>query len=141
MAKPVKFEGYNTTFVADGCGDLPAYAHGRVSDEQVVTCWELSGEELMEILRTKRVWLRVWGDAHPPVEVTGVDPFALPGEVTEDGQPGKEDRTMDDSLSELQVVAKKYNRLGAFIHGRYVVIIKANDITVMDAMEIEELTT
>lgn len=84
MAKPIKFDEANATFVADGCGDLPAYEHGEEGDEQVITCWKLSGEELMEILQTGKVWLRVWGNAQPPVQVTGLYPF----EDKSEEQPG-----------------------------------------------------
>ena len=63
-------ENTNTTFVAEGCGDLPAtrfrYADGVPAIE---TCWELSPEDLAEVNRTGKVYLRIFGTEHPPVYV------------------------------------------------------------------------
>jgi len=39
---------------------------------QLISCWSLTPEEIDEIVRTKRVWLSVWGGlTQPPVFVTG----------------------------------------------------------------------
>ncbi|MFZ5871071.1 MAG: hypothetical protein ACOYXW_11170 [Actinomycetota bacterium] len=47
---------------------LPAHRDGA----QLVTCWELSAEEVAEIVRTRRVWLSLWvGAGPPPAFVTG----------------------------------------------------------------------
>lgn len=78
MAKPVKFpeaDGVRTAPVGmPDCKDLPVYC---VGDGRLVSCWELSGEELMEVLKTKRVWLWVWGE-QPPVSIDGFSPFEKP---------------------------------------------------------------
>ena len=69
--KLIQFREVNAKLVADGCGNLPVYRDG----EQCVTCWQLSGEELLAVLQTKRVWLRVKGQSQPPVMLTATDPF------------------------------------------------------------------
>ena len=57
------------------CGDLPIC---RVQDGRIISCWELTDDELMEILQTKRVWLSVWsGATQPPVCVQGETPFIM----------------------------------------------------------------
>lgn len=53
--KPVEFKGHNVVF---GKGQeqyqpLPAL---RLPDGQVITCWEMTEEELAEINRTKRIY-------------------------------------------------------------------------------------
>jgi hypothetical protein len=45
----------------------------------LVSCWKLTAEEMAEVNRTARVWLLVRGDAHPPVSLSGNNPFAPPG--------------------------------------------------------------
>ncbi len=75
MAKPVKFDEANTNLVAEGCGDLPVYKDGHGGYAQVISCWELSGDELMHVLRTKRIWLRVRGTTQPPLSLGAKNPF------------------------------------------------------------------
>lgn len=58
--------------------DLPAYR----SDNETISCWELSEHEIAEVARTGRVWLRVVGQ-QPPVCVEGGSPFV--------GAPGDDD--------------------------------------------------
>lgn len=76
MARPVDFGQSNVMFVAPACGDLHAY----VDDDsgEIVSCWELDGEELMEVLRTKRIWLRIVSSEQPPVTVQASNPFGEP---------------------------------------------------------------
>lgn len=40
----------------------------------VISCWKFTQEELNEINRTKRVWLKVVGATMPPVEIVGIKP-------------------------------------------------------------------
>lgn len=42
----------------------------------VVSCFKLTAGELEEIVRTKRVWLIVYGQTMPPVAVQTGSPFA-----------------------------------------------------------------
>ena len=50
-------------------------AHTRSGVPCYVSCWKLTQEELEQILKTKRVWLIVYGDGHPNVAVCGEEPF------------------------------------------------------------------
>jgi len=57
--KPVEFKEQNVVF---GKGqpqyqDLPAYLNRTQETGEAVTCWELSKEEIEEIVKTKRIWL------------------------------------------------------------------------------------
>ena len=81
MAHPVDFEESNAVLTKpedmteEECGDLPIC---RVQDGRIISCWELTDDELMEILQTKRVWLSVWsGATQPPVCVQGETPFIM----------------------------------------------------------------
>lgn len=73
MAQACFFEG------ANGKRTAPAESEETVSDLHVfangmccISCWELSEEELAEILRTKRIYLSVFsGITQPPVFVGG----------------------------------------------------------------------
>lgn len=79
MGSPVQFSQANTTWLGwpadadrEAVDDLPVARTGG----QSVSCWELTDAEVAEIVRTKRAWLHVWGMQHPPVCVSGHDPFS-----------------------------------------------------------------
>lgn len=55
----------------DQCESLATFQNG----ELVVSCWKPTEEELQEIIRTKRVWLIIWGRTMPPAYVGGISPF------------------------------------------------------------------
>jgi hypothetical protein len=57
----------------DRVGELPAFK----DDYQFVSSWVLSPAEIEEVLRTGRVWVFVLGVKHPPIHVSGTDPFAV----------------------------------------------------------------
>lgn len=61
---------------ADGTviSDLVAYRDAR----QTVSCWQLTAEELVEVMQTGQVFLCVLGDQHPPVAILGHNPWGLP---------------------------------------------------------------
>lgn len=54
---------------------LPVHA-GSASEglPQIISCWKLTPEEVQEVVKTGKVWLRVLG-GHPPVLVQGDSPF------------------------------------------------------------------
>ncbi len=41
----------------------------------VLSKWQLDPEELEEIVRTGVVWFSCWGSTHPPMWISGIDPF------------------------------------------------------------------
>lgn len=55
------------------CGCL--YVHASPETNQWISCWQLSREELAEVLRSGRVYLHVFGGNHPPVAISGIRPF------------------------------------------------------------------
>ncbi|PCG09884.1 hypothetical protein COA17_07405 [Sphingomonas ginsenosidimutans] len=43
---------------------------------QVLSKWQLSAEELAEVVRTGgTIWFNCWGGTHPPIWISGADPF------------------------------------------------------------------
>ena len=50
---PVRFPEQNSVFRHPGCSDLPAlHVHNEKFDtDEVVSCWELTDEELVQILK------------------------------------------------------------------------------------------
>lgn len=42
---------------------------------QVLSKWQLSDEEKAEVLRTGCIWFGCWGQTHPPMWISGTDPF------------------------------------------------------------------
>jgi hypothetical protein len=57
MGKGVEFEGMNVIYQAppgqeDRCNSIGVFRNGL----ELVTCWELTDEELADVIRTKRVW-------------------------------------------------------------------------------------
>jgi len=54
--EPIPFKGHNIVFAKDQPEYQTLLAY-RSPDGVVVTCWSLSGEELMTILQTGRIWL------------------------------------------------------------------------------------
>lgn len=50
---PIEFPEQNTVFVAEGCDNLPACRqyNEQFHSQEVISCWELSDNDCMEILR------------------------------------------------------------------------------------------
>lgn len=44
----------------------------------MISCWQLTPEEMAEVQRTGRVWLLVFNDEHPVVHMAGESPFGPP---------------------------------------------------------------
>lgn len=79
---PIKFKGANHTFsgpVGDNgeIAKLPVLAIAAHNNQRacLVSCWELSMEELATINKTGLIWLKVMGDKTPPLSLTTFQPF------------------------------------------------------------------
>lgn len=64
----------------EDCYSLPVaqtvYENSDGSDVPcLVSCWELSEEEIAEIIRTKRMYLSITGGTMPPVSLMVENPF------------------------------------------------------------------
>lgn len=83
LMQPIKFPQANIQYnrpygmTAEECDPLPACLTGRYEDglPRIISCFELTPEELVQINQTGKVWLWVTGDAMPPVALTTQDPF------------------------------------------------------------------
>ena len=69
--KPVKTEYSNITFVADGCGDLPATIclNMDMQRQEIETVWELSDEEIRQITEGRRLYVYIVGKSVPPLAI------------------------------------------------------------------------
>lgn len=82
----VKLPQTDVIAVAPGCYDLPmAQAIQVMQDGKhlacLVTCWELTEEELEEVKKTKRLYLRLVTAVTPPVSLEVYDPFLIYGDI------------------------------------------------------------
>ena len=83
MAKGVDFPQSNLTLqgseedrAAGNVYDLFAYRFRDLDNvANIITCWELSDDEIAEIVRTRRVWCRALGHTQPPMCIQGDSPF------------------------------------------------------------------
>lgn len=72
MAHPIGFSRANFTIGPPGeyGYSVPPLPVLRLVGGQLISCWELSPDELAIIARTRKVWLSVWsGRGQPPVQV------------------------------------------------------------------------
>jgi hypothetical protein len=74
--KPIEFPESNFTLTApqglENCGDLPC----QKSDGRIISCWQISDEELKKLNETKYLYLGVLSpDTHPPCFITVDYPF------------------------------------------------------------------
>ena len=73
MSNPVDFEGSNDLMLApksmppEECGDLPIFN----ANNQIISCFRLTDEELEIVKKTGCVWLSVFGQKMPPVMISG----------------------------------------------------------------------
>lgn len=70
MAEAVRFDGANAVLRAppgqeETCNDLHVFRNRRM----VVSCWQLTSDEMAEVARTGRIYLSVAGPTHPPLYV------------------------------------------------------------------------
>lgn len=72
--EPVKFDGVNVVFGENQpeYDQLPAERVGRPESGQIITCWEVSPEEIKRIQETGKIWLSVltYGQPLHPVLLT-----------------------------------------------------------------------
>ena len=59
--RPLKFKGCNIVYGATQkeYQPLPAERRGMVETGEILTCWELSPEELKQVQETGKIWLSV----------------------------------------------------------------------------------
>lgn len=59
--------------------DLHVHRHRDLDgNPHVISKWQLTAEELEEVKRTGVVWFSCWGETHPPMWISGQDPFVRP---------------------------------------------------------------
>lgn len=83
MALPVDFPESNLVLhgspedrAAGTVLDLHCHRYRDLDQNQhVISKWRLTPEELEEVRRTGAIWLHSWGHTHPPISVSGKDPF------------------------------------------------------------------
>lgn len=79
---PIEFEHSNKNYTKpdsmtdEECQDLPVWEGNYQNGQHVIiSCWQLSKEDIEEIQRTGVVWLHVVGYQQPPVCVEATNPF------------------------------------------------------------------
>jgi hypothetical protein len=84
--QPVEFKGQNIIFAKDQPQYQPLPAI-KLEDGMVITCWEMTPEELEEVTQTRRVFLRqlTFNNLLQPVRITA-DLVDLMPEIENEGQ-------------------------------------------------------
>jgi hypothetical protein len=84
---PVSFPENNFVFTKpqgmtdEQCSDLPVWRGNVPVDEAgtmfpaIISCWQLSKEDIEEIQKTGRIWLSITATGMPPVSVFAENPF------------------------------------------------------------------
>ena len=81
---PVKTDYANIVFTAEGCKDLPGtLAVNEDGYPEVETCWELSEEELAQVMQTRRIFLYTMGRSVPPMMLATESQITFGGEADE----------------------------------------------------------
>ena len=79
--KPINFKhanaqcygGPKADFGTDNdVANLPVYRGGG----ELISCWKPSWTDRFHLLFGKSVWVRVWGNTHPPLSIEARDPFS-----------------------------------------------------------------
>ena len=79
--KPIAFAEANTVLTKpagmtdEQCASLPVFKGEMGGMPVLLSCFEMSDEELLRIIETKRIWLYVFGDRQPPVALTDRPPL------------------------------------------------------------------
>lgn len=64
--QPIKTDYSNLMLTAEGCKDLPAtLCRTREGEDQIETVWELSDEELEQIIKDRRIYVYQYGRTVP----------------------------------------------------------------------------
>lgn len=75
--KPINFPEQNMVFTKpenmtdEECSSLPTFTN----NEQIVSCWELTDEEIRQIQITRQVWVILWSKFQPPLSLVTENPF------------------------------------------------------------------
>ncbi len=80
---PISFPEQNCVFTKpesmtdDECSSLPVFK-GQWPDGSpcIVSVWQLSDEELQQVVETKQVYLSIYGHGMPPVSLFTENPFS-----------------------------------------------------------------
>lgn len=68
MITPIVTNDTNSTYVLEGCGDLPAtQAYDENGTPYVITAWEIPLEDLKKLNQTGIIYLSFMGTTMPPV--------------------------------------------------------------------------
>lgn len=70
---PIKFPEQNVTFKHPdpNCGDLPAFQ----DDSVIVSCWELTDEDLEAVNSSRKIWVGIRGKVLQPMWIITELPF------------------------------------------------------------------
>jgi hypothetical protein len=61
---------------AEECGDLRVYRGPNANGELTnISCFELSDDEIRELVETRRVWLHAFGEYQQPIALSVEDPW------------------------------------------------------------------
>lgn len=82
---PVEFEQCNFTFTKpasmtdEECLPLRVFkGNDTLGTPVIISCWQLSKEDLEEIAKTGRIFLTICGNGMPPVSLQTESPFEQP---------------------------------------------------------------
>jgi len=83
--KPIEFKGQNVVFAKNQpeFENLPAYCGPDVEGKTVaVTCWEMTDQELQEVVKTKKVFVITvtYGGPIQPQSLEAYNPMIFPEE-------------------------------------------------------------
>lgn len=77
--KPTEFEGHNVVFAKDQpqYEPLPAFVDPKDPNSEVISCWELSEDDLKKINETGKIYLSMWTFNNPlqPIRLTVDNPL------------------------------------------------------------------
>ena len=85
---PVEFKQQNLVMGSPKKGDLeclelPVFKGDNYYGQPVfISCWKPNKEELDELMQTGCIWLSIYGQAHPPVWLSTINPFTAPKPIT-----------------------------------------------------------
>jgi hypothetical protein len=103
---PINFPEANFQFVLapaaqEQAGEFhDSRLYGHVTANEVISCWELTDEDIQRIKDTRQIWLRIVG-GQPPVELTAQSPFYVP-ETFEGNIEENSDEMSDDTNKQIQ---------------------------------------